>query len=117
MIRILDPPQQKYLLPDKRLRRETFLLNIDRLKRIGKAGYEIVQYIEYVYNALSTMITLYPLRLSYLSCSLKILHCLGIPCSLHPCSLHLSTGLLHHPTLHGAITAHVLYAKTMACKL
>jgi hypothetical protein len=42
----MDPPEQKFILPDQRLKRETFLLNIDRLKKIGIAVYDVLQYIE-----------------------------------------------------------------------
>ncbi|ODM89358.1 Multiple C2 and transmembrane domain-containing protein 2 [Orchesella cincta] len=34
-IRVMDPPESKFLQGDQKLKRETFLLNIDRLRKIG----------------------------------------------------------------------------------
>ena len=44
----MDPPEPKFLMPDSRLKREVFLLNIDRLRKIGMGIYDIMQYIQYV---------------------------------------------------------------------
>jgi hypothetical protein len=45
-IRVMDPPESKYLISNQGFRRETFLLNIDRLKRVGLGIYEVIQYLE-----------------------------------------------------------------------
>ncbi|XP_035701326.1 multiple C2 and transmembrane domain-containing protein isoform X3 [Folsomia candida] len=45
-VRVLDPPEAKLLVANQGFRRETFLLNIDRLKRIGIGIYDIIQYLE-----------------------------------------------------------------------
>ncbi|CAG7817684.1 unnamed protein product [Allacma fusca] len=45
-IRIMDPPEPKFLMPDNRLKREVFLLNIDRLRKIGVGIFDTAQYIQ-----------------------------------------------------------------------
>lgn len=45
-IRVMDPPESKFLLPDQRLKRETFLLNIDRLRKIAATLYDFAQFFE-----------------------------------------------------------------------
>jgi hypothetical protein len=42
----MDPPEQKFIPPDQRLRREIFLLNIDRLRKIGVAIYDVIAYVQ-----------------------------------------------------------------------
>lgn len=42
----MDPPEIKFLQPDQRLKRETFLLNIDRLRKIAANVYDIAQFAE-----------------------------------------------------------------------
>ncbi|CAL8113848.1 unnamed protein product [Orchesella dallaii] len=55
-IRVMDPPENKFLQGDLKLKRETFLLNIDRLRKIGAYVYDVAQFIE------SCLMWEYPLR-------------------------------------------------------
>jgi len=42
----MDPPEPKFLVPDQRLNREIFLLNIDRLRTICVGIYDVMQYVQ-----------------------------------------------------------------------